>query len=95
MQLRRLVTEHAWRTGNGRSDTLHELYLDDGELHLGSGSTPLRGRQAICEWGPQLVENPPWNAIRHVCANMRFVSDGPDVAEGSTILITFMTRMER
>jgi len=26
---------------------------------------------------------------------MRFVGDGPDVAEGSTILITFMTRMER
>ena len=45
--------------------------------------------------GRQLVENPPWNAIRHVCANMRFVGDGPDVAEGSTILITFMTRMER
>lgn len=93
MQLRRLVAEHAWRTGNGRSDTLHELYLDDGALHLGSGSTPLRGRHL--RMGRQLVENPPWNAIRHVCANMRFVSDGPDVAEGSTILITFMTRMER
>jgi hypothetical protein len=62
-------------------------------------STSGRGRRlfgdAICEWGRQLVENPPWNAIPHVCANMRFVSDGPDVAEGSTILITFMTRMER
>ena len=88
LQLCRLVTEHAWRTDNGRADTLHELYVEDGELE--QGSTPLRGRQAIHEWGRQLVENPPWNAIRHVCTNMRFVTDGPDTAEGSTILITFM-----
>ena len=88
VQLCRLVTEHAWRTDNGRSDTVHQLYVEDGELDL--GSRPLRGSQAIYQWGRQLVENPPWNAIRRMCANMRFVSDRPDAAEGSTILITFM-----
>jgi len=88
LQLSRLVTEHAWRADNGRADTIHELYVDDGELSLGTSS--LRGREAIREWGRQLVENPPWRFIRHVCGNMRFVSDGPDAAEGTTILTVFM-----
>jgi SnoaL-like domain len=86
VQLCRLVVEHAWRTDNGRSDTLHELWAEDGELDL--GATILRGRQAIAEWGRQLVENPPWRTIHHVCG--RFVADGPDAAVGSTILIVFM-----
>jgi hypothetical protein len=88
VQLSRLVTEHAWKADNGRADTIHELYIDDGELIV--GPTPLRGREAILEWGLQLVDNPPWRSIRHVCGNMRFVSDGPDAAEGTTILTVFM-----
>jgi len=88
VQLICLVTEHAWRADNGRADTIHELYVDDGELML--GPTPLRGRAAILEWGRQLVANPPWRVIRHVCGNMRFVTDGPDAAEGTTILTVFM-----
>jgi len=88
VQLSRLVNEHAWRADQGRADTIHELYVDDGELTL--GSTPLRGSEAILEWGRQLVANPPWRSIRHVCGNMRFVSDGPDAAEGTTILTVFM-----
>ena len=88
VQLSRLVTEHAWRVDNGRADTIHELYIDDCELIV--GPTPLRGGEAILEWGRQLVENPPWRSIRHVCGNMRFVSDGPDAAEGTTILTVFM-----
>jgi SnoaL-like protein len=88
VELSRLVIEHAWRTDNGRADTLHELWADDGELDL--GSTVLGGRQAIADWGRQLVESPPWLTIHHVCGNMRFVMDGPDAAVGSTILIVFM-----
>jgi SnoaL-like domain len=88
VELSRLVIEHAWRTDNGRADTLHELWTDDGELDL--GSTVLGGRQAIADWGRQLVESPPWVTIHHVCGNMRFVMDGPDAAVGSTILIVFM-----
>ena len=88
VQLCRLVIEHAWRADNGRSDTLHELWGEDGELDL--GSTILRGRRAIAEWGRKLVENPPWRTIHHVCGNMRFVSEGPDAALGSTMLIVFM-----
>ena len=88
VELSRLVIEHAWRTDNGRADTLHELWAEDGELDL--GSTVLRGRPAIADWGRQLVESPPWLTIHHVCGNMRFVMDGPDAAVGSTILIVFM-----
>jgi hypothetical protein len=87
-QLSRLGNEHAWRADNGRADTIHELYIDDGELSFGPSS--LRGREAILEWGRQLIANPPWRIIRHVCGNMRFVSHGPNEAEGTTILTVFM-----
>jgi SnoaL-like domain len=88
VQLSRLVVEHVWRNDNGHADTLHELYAEDGELDL--GTTRLQGRKAIREWGRQVAENPPWNSIRHVCANMRFVAAGPDAAEGITALVVFM-----
>jgi SnoaL-like domain len=90
VQLSCLVTEQAWRADNAWAETIHELYVDDGELIV--GPTPLRGREAILEWGRQLVENPPWRVIRHVCGNMRFVSDGPDAAEGTTILTSSWSR---
>lgn len=92
VQLSRLVTEYAWRADNGRADTIHELYIDDGELIV--GPTPLRGREAILEWGRELVANAPWRSIRHVCGNMRFVIDGPDAAEGTIILTVFMVAGE-
>ena len=83
----RLVTEHAWRVDQGRADTVHELYVDDGVLDVG---TPLRGRQAIREWGRQLVEGPPARPIRHVCGNVRFIADGANAAERTTTLTVFM-----
>lgn len=87
LALSRLVIEHAWRADNGRADTIHELYVDDGVLDVGA---PLRGREAIREWGRQLVAAEPWRLIRHVCGNMRFVATGADTAEGTTILTVFM-----
>ena len=87
LELARLVIEHAWRADNGRADTIHDLYVDEGVLDVG---VPLRGRQAIREWGRQLVAAPPWRSIRHVCGNMRFVADGANYAEGTTILSVFM-----
>ncbi len=88
VQLSRLVTEHAWRTDHGYADTVHELYGDDGELDV--PPAPVRGRQALQEWGQRLVEAPPWHTIRHVCGNMRFVYDGLDAAEGITVLTVFL-----
>jgi hypothetical protein len=88
VQLSRLVTEHAWRADNGQADRIHELYVEDGELIL--PPTTLRGRQAIYEWGRQLVEAPSWRCIRHVCGNMRFVADGANAAAGTTVLTVFM-----
>jgi len=88
IELSRLVIEHTYRNDSGRPDTVHELYTEDGVLEL--QGTTLRGRQAIAEWGRQLAKNPPWRVIRHVCSNMRFVADGPDAAEGITILTVYM-----
>ncbi len=88
VQRSRLVTAHAWRVDNGRADTLHALYRDDGERIV--GPTPLRGRQAIDAWGRQRVEAPPWSCMRHVCGNMRCVADGANAAEGTTVLTVLM-----
>jgi hypothetical protein len=89
VELSRLVIEHAWRADHDRSDTIHELYMEDGVLDL--SPVPLRGCKTIQEWGRRLVEAPPWRVIRHVCGNMRFVADGPDAANGITVLTAFMT----
>lgn len=94
VQLSRLVIEHGWRTDHGRADTVHELYRDDGELTLPPG--PIRGRDALREWGRQIVDNTPWKTIRHVCGNMRFVYDGDDnTAIGTTVLTVFMLAGEQ
>ena len=88
VQLSRLVIEHAWRVDHGLADTVHELYVDDGELVV--PPTPVRGRQALLEWGRRIVEAPSWRIIRHVCGNMRFMADGPNASEGTTLLTVYM-----
>ena len=65
-----------WRVDNGHADTLYELYAEDAQLDL-NGPTPLRGREAIREWGRQIASDPPWKTIRHVAGDMNFVTGGP------------------
>jgi hypothetical protein len=86
--LERLVTEAAWRVDQGRSDTLHELFTEDGVLVL--GSSVLSGHEAIRTWGRQLEEARTYECIRHVAGNMRFVVVEEGEAEGVTILTVFM-----
>ena len=88
IQLSRLVVEAAWRVDLGRSDTLHELFVADGELDLGEST--LRGPDAIRDWGLDVVRANTYPGIRHVASNMRFVATGPDSAEGTTMLTVFM-----
>ena len=88
VQLSRLVIEAAWRVDLGRSDTLAELFLPEGELDL--GETTLRGRAAIRDWGLAVMAANTYPGIRHVAGNMRFVATGPDSAEGTTMLTVFM-----
>jgi hypothetical protein len=99
VQLCRLVIEAVWRIDSGHADTYHELFVDDGELILPPTTdngkiivpeTTLRGRQAIYEWGRRLVDAQTFRCIRHVCGNMRFVTDGDAAAVGRTILTVFM-----
>jgi hypothetical protein len=70
---------------NGRADTVHKLYLDDGELNV--PPTPLRGRQARLEWGRQLIEHrlgARFVTCAETCAS---VADG---SKGTTVLTVFM-----
>ena len=64
VQLSRLVVEAAWRVDLGRSDTLHELFIADGELDLGEST--LRGPDAIRDWGLDVVRANTYPGIRHV-----------------------------
>jgi SnoaL-like domain len=86
--LERLVTEAAWRVDEGRSETLNELFTEDGVLILGTNE--LKGRDAIQTWGRQLDEARTYACIRHVAGNMRFTIVGDNEAEGVTILTVFM-----
>lgn len=88
VELERLVTEAAWRVDEGKSDTLHELFIDDGVLLLGTNE--LRGREAIQSWGRQLEQANTYKCIRHVASNMRFSLVGDNEVEGLTILMVFM-----
>ena len=88
LQLERLVTEAAWRVDEGRSDTLYELFAEDGLLVI--GASELKGHEAIREWGRQLEEARTYGCIRHVAGNMRFSYVGDREAEGVTILTVFM-----
>ena len=49
IELCRLVTEQVVRNDSGHADTIYELYSEDGELDIGTGT--LRGHEAIREWG--------------------------------------------
>jgi len=88
VELERLVTEAAWRVDDGRSDTLSELFTEDGVLVL--GTSELKGRDAIRTWGEQLEAARTYKCIRHVAGNMRFRVVGDNEAEGVTILTVFM-----
>jgi hypothetical protein len=86
LELARLVIEIAWRIDHGKAGTVHELFADDGQMNL--GQTSLKGREEIREWGRKRDE--VTYRTRHVCTNMRFVADGDDAAEGTTLLIQYL-----
>ncbi|MFK3980851.1 nuclear transport factor 2 family protein [Micromonospora sp. NPDC050397] len=92
LALTRLVTEAAWRVDLGKAGTLYELFTPEGELNLGSST--LSGHDAIRQWGEAYDADNPRQRIRHVCGNMRFVTDGDDRAVGATILTVFMDEGE-
>jgi hypothetical protein len=85
LQLARLVTEISWRIDHGKADTVHELFVDEGTMTL--GPTTLSGREQIREWGRQRAG--ATYRTRHVCTNMRFVADGDDAAEGTTVITQY------
>jgi SnoaL-like domain len=87
VQLERLVTEAAWRVDEGRSDTLYELFVEDGMLLL--GNSELKGHDAIRNWGRQLEDAHTYKCIRHVAGSMRFHLLNERDAEGVTFLTVF------
>src|SRR3981081_751574 len=86
LQLAQLVTEIAWRIDHGQADTVHELFVDEGEMSL--GQTILRGREEIRQGGRKRAV--ATYRTRHVSTNMRFIADGDDRAEGTTVITQYM-----
>lgn len=96
LELSRLVTESAWRVDLGRADTVHELFVHDGELSLGR---TYRGTEEIRAWGQEVEDTKPYPGIRHLATNMRFVAsgndtEGRDTAEGTTVLAVFLNDVD-
>jgi hypothetical protein len=86
VQLSRLVIEITWRIDHERADDIDELFAEDGVLVV--GDQRLEGRKQIREWGRTVVDAYP--GIRHAISNMRFVSDGHDNADGTTLVAAYM-----
>jgi hypothetical protein len=86
LQLSRLLIEFGWRVDNGQAQTIHELFMDDGEMMIGTVSTV--GRDAIRAWG--LAIDNRQNGIHHVVSNPRFISAGPDRALGTSTLTAYL-----
>ena len=92
VRLSRLVTESALRVDLGQADTLHELFVEDGELEV---DRIYRGRNEIKGWGEALIAANLYPGIRHLTSNHRFVTTGPDAegrdtAAGTTVLTVFL-----
>lgn len=87
--LSRLVSEFAWRIDNLKAATLHELVTDDAELR--TGADPVIGIDAIKAWGAHFDETDPLPGIRHSITNARFSGDGPDRAQGTSMLTAYWT----
>jgi len=86
LQLSRLLIEFGWRVDNGKAQTIHELFTDDGELTIGAVNTV--GRDAIRAWG--LAIDNRQNGIHHVVSNPRFISAGPNSAVGTSTLTAYL-----
>ena len=93
-----LLIEHMWRTDHGKTDTIHELFVEDGEIshglmHIFEGGAIRQtsgrkvGRDAIRTWGQAHVADR--HRIAHVCTNVRFTADGPDGAQGTSTLTLY------
>ena len=86
LQLSRLLIEFGWRVDNGKAQTIHELFTDDGELTIGAVNAV--GRDAIRAWG--LAIDNRQNGIHHVVSNPRFISAGLDSARGTSTLTAYL-----
>jgi hypothetical protein len=86
MELNRLVTELAWRVDHRRADAVADLFVDDGEMALGSAA--MRDREEIGAWGTQRAS--AGYATRHVCTNMRFEASGDGAATGTTVVTLYL-----
>lgn len=85
--LSRLVIEIAWRIDHGRADTVHELFVEDGQMTLGRQT--MRGRDQLQAWAAE--RSGLGRKTLHVCTNMRFVSTGAGRADGTTILTVYLS----
>jgi hypothetical protein len=89
--LSRLITEAVWRVDHGFGDSVHELYVEDGELRY-EGKVFAHGHDAIKEWGNDRREP---STSRHTALNLRFEADGPDRAKGTAVMVVYVALEER
>jgi hypothetical protein len=76
LQLARLVTEFAWRIGHGKAETVHELFVDEGEMTPGSDEPEGSGR--VREWGRKRVAAPyRTRHVARICASLLTVTIRP------------------
>jgi hypothetical protein len=85
-EIERLIVEFVWRVDHQSADTVHELFVEDGELTW--GGNPMRGRSEIIEWGSKRAGQEGQSL--HVCSNIRVVPTGPDRVQVTTYMLAYM-----
>lgn len=87
IELSKLITEISYRIDNLKASTLYELCTHDVEFNI--GSDPIKGSDAIQQWGVSFDKSAQFNGIRHMCTNCRFVQVNDNEASGITLLAAY------
>lgn len=84
-----LCTEYSWRVDHGYTDTVHELFADDGHWEAEGVPEPMIGKQALIVGWEKRASVGRQSLRRHLITNFRFSRDENGVVHGYHALIYF------
>lgn len=87
--IEKLLSDFAWYADRGDGESMAQLFVPDGVLHV--GGQQLAGREAIAR-DCERRHAEPGRKTRHVWSNLRIEGEDADSASTSAVQITFELR---